>query len=136
MKKPQIVRITQKQLEKRIGGFGRNNSNVHAITVGNRIYLTPKAKQIDKEHELAHVRLGHKNKGKMNAYTYDRREVIAEKTACNKLNRKVSKGYLDEVRKDIKEIWGKHTTDKSELSFRAKDAVNKASKRYGIKHRV
>ena len=134
MRKPQIVRITQKELEKKIKS-GRS-SNVHAITIGNRIYLTPEAKQIDKEHELAHVKLGHKPKKRMNAYTYARREVIAEKMASDKLKRKVSKGYLDEVRKDIKEIWGKHTTDKNELSFRARDAVNKASKRYGIKHRV
>lgn len=119
---------------KRIGAYG--NNNVNAITVGSRIYLTPKATKIDREHELAHYRLGHRNKAKMNAYTFARREVIAEKTAQEKFNRKVSKGYLDEVRKDIKSIWGKHTTDKKELDFRARDAVNKASKHYGINHRV
>jgi len=134
-RKPQIVRVTQKQIKKRIGNFGES-SNVHAMTVGSRIYLAPKSKPIDMEHELAHYNLGHKNKGKMNAYTYARREVIAEKTACDKLNRKFTKGYLGEVKKDIKSIWGKHTPDKKELEIRAKDAVNKAAKRYGVRNRV
>jgi len=130
-RKPQIIVISKQKMTDRLGGWA--NSNVNAITVGSRIYLTPKATKIDKEHELAHYKLGHKNKGKINAYTYARREVVAEKTACDKLNRQFTNGYLNEVRKDIKSIWGKHTTDKKELDFRAKDAVNKAAKHYGVK---
>ncbi len=131
-RKPQIVKVSKEWMGKRLG---KGSSNVDAMTVGSRIYVTPKASKMDMEHELAHYKLRHRPKT-MTAYTFARREVIAEKMAADKLKRKVSKGYLDELRKDIKSTWGKHTTDKKELSFRARDAVNKAAKRYGLKHRV
>ena len=133
-RKPQIVIVSKHNIDQRIGKFG--NKNVNAITVGNRIYITKKANKLDLEHEKAHVALGHRNDKKINAYTYARREVLAEKIAHDKVGGKVSKGYLNEVRKDIKSIWGKHTTDKKELAYRARDAVNKASNKYGIKYRV
>lgn len=125
IKKLQVVNIGQKQMDRYTapikGVHGMQSQN------GKRIYFTNKATRMDKEHELAHCRLGHK--ASVNSYQYMLAELSAERMAKRRMGRDIHKSYMQWVARDVRKIY---PNDRKIV----RERMNKAAKRLGIRHRI
>lgn len=98
-RQPRIIIISKREMKKREG------ISKGGYTKGRTIYLTRDAGEFVREHEKAHVKLGHKGGAKLNSQQFIRRELRADKMASEKLGRKYRKYYLDDIVDDTAKVF-------------------------------
>ncbi len=124
--KPQIVYVSRREMNS-LSDRIKTNDSLSSVS-RNKVYLTKDATELDKEHELAHIRRKHKKSA--NTYQYIISELNAERDARRKLGRgDVSKRFMGYTARDAGIIF---PSERDKI----RSNMNKIARRIGIKHRI
>jgi hypothetical protein len=107
MLKHRIRVISQGEMNRR---WKREDEDVHAVTIGKTIYVTPKTDDETLQHEIAHVKLGH-TPARLSIHQYIKRELKAWVLSCKMRGEKFKNNYLTEVSNDARITFGATKVD-------------------------